>query len=75
MLCCCLLLVLLCVCALPRNIDYEEFCRMMLTDEHERRGSKQEARAARHTHSQRSHSRCVRCGPGQVHADMLSMPP
>lgn len=30
---------------------------MMLTDEHERRGSKQEAWTARHTHSQRSHSR------------------
>lgn len=43
-----------------RNIDYEEFCRMMLTDEHERRGSKQEARAARQTHSQRSHSRAER---------------
>lgn len=30
---------------------------MMLTDKHERRGSKLEAQTARHTHSQRSHSR------------------
>lgn len=45
--------------AVYRNIDYDEFCRMMLTDEHERRGSKQEARTSHHTHSQRPHSRYV----------------
>lgn len=33
--------VLLPVCPCSR-IDYDEFCRMMLADEHERRGSKPE---------------------------------
>jgi hypothetical protein len=57
-----LLLLLLC-----RNIDYEEFCRMMLTDEHERRCSRQEPKAARNPRSS-SPSRAQREPPA---ADMI----